>query len=73
MHIFMSGYSNKIEDADFIMLVDYWSLGKIIDTFYDELTPKEIKDLESVITKGYSSSYDEMGNISEKDSYAPTR
>lgn len=69
MHIFMSGYSNKIEDADFIMLVDYWSLGKIIDTFYDELTPKEIKDLESVITKGYSSSYDEMGNISEKDSY----
>ena len=59
VHVFMSGYSNKIEDADRVMLVDYWPLGKIIDTFYDELTPKDIKDLEELPRNGSEDTYDE--------------
>lgn len=46
----MSGYSNRIEDADVVILADYWSRGKIIDTFYDVLTPQEIKAIESYLT-----------------------
>ena len=38
VRIFKSGYSNKIEDADMIILEDYWSPGKVIDTYYDVLT-----------------------------------
>ena len=40
IRVFQSGYSNKIEDADMIILEDYWSPGKIIDSFYDVLSKK---------------------------------
>lgn len=46
VHIFRSGYSNKIEDADIIVLEDYWSPGQIIDTFYDKLTEKDIQKID---------------------------
>ena len=32
IRVFKAGYSNKIEDADIILLEDYWSPAKIIDT-----------------------------------------
>ena len=47
-HIFRSGYSNKVEDADIIVLEDYWSPGQIIDTFYDKLTEEEIKKIDRI-------------------------
>lgn len=40
-----SGYSSRIEDSDIIIIEDYWSPGKIIDTFYDQLKPKDIDRL----------------------------
>ncbi len=43
LRIFGNGYSNRIEDADVLIYEDYWSRGRIIDTYYDELKPKEIK------------------------------
>jgi hypothetical protein len=43
VRIFRSGYENKIENADMIVLEDYWSPGKIIDTYYDVLTEKDVK------------------------------
>jgi hypothetical protein len=45
VRIFRSGYENKIENADMIILEDYWSPGKIIDTYYDVLTEKDIKSI----------------------------
>ena len=44
IRVFKSGYSNRIEDADIIVLEDYWSPGKIIDTYYDVLTKKDIEE-----------------------------
>lgn len=41
-----SGSSNRIEDSDMIVIEDYWSIGRIIDTFYKELSAKDIKKLE---------------------------
>jgi len=48
VRVFKSGYSNRIEDADVIILEDYWSPGRIYDTFYDAgLTKKDIDYIES--------------------------
>lgn len=38
-----NGYSNRIEDSDIIVYEDYWSRGRIVDTYYDELSAKDIK------------------------------
>lgn len=49
LRIYGSGYSNRIEDADVVVYEDYWSRSKIIDTFYDELSVKDIKWLSNEI------------------------
>lgn len=66
VHVFKSGYSNKIEDADLIILEDYWSPGKIIDTFYDQLTSSDIKYLENMPDNISGSSVDSMGQRDER-------
>lgn len=43
----MSGYSNKIEDADVIVITQYWSPGKIFDYFFSD------KDFVKVSKKLY--------------------
>lgn len=48
VRVLMSGYSNRIEDADMIIIEDYWNPGKIIDTFYDVLTEKDMKYIEEM-------------------------
>ncbi len=53
LRIFRSGNSNKIEDADVIIYEDYWSPGKIIDTFYDSLTSEDIKYIENIPNNPY--------------------
>lgn len=49
LRVYQSGYSNKIEDADLIIYEDYWSKGRIIDTFYDELSAKQVKWLTNEV------------------------
>lgn len=51
-HVLMSGYSSKIEDADMVILLDYWSKGKIIDVYHDIFTEKEVKELENLTNTG---------------------
>lgn len=46
IRMFRSGFSNRIEDADVIIMEDYWSPGKIIDAYYDVLKKKDIEYLE---------------------------
>lgn len=46
VRIFRSGDSNRIEDADIIIIEDYWSPSKVIDTYYDVLTEKDRKYIE---------------------------
>lgn len=48
VHVFRSGHSNKIEDADVIILEDYWSPGKIMDEYWDQLTQDDVDHLESM-------------------------
>lgn len=66
IRIFKSGYSNRIEDADVIIIEDYWSPGRVIDTFYDVLSKKDMEYIEKLpdhIGQAYS---DSMDNIDER-------
>ena len=71
MRVIRSGYSNKIEDADMIILEDYWSPGKIIDTFYDQLSSKDIKTIENVPDNMGSMYADSMANVDERYGFYP--
>lgn len=66
LRVFMSGYSNKIEDADVIIYEDYWSPGRITDVFYDVLSNEDMKKLEDY-TPG--SNTDAMDNYMESESF----
>jgi hypothetical protein len=68
--ILRNGYSSRAEDADLIIMQDYWSPGRIIDTYYDELKEDDI----DIINKTNSiSKVDDMDNIDERSSliYTP--
>lgn len=69
VRIYRSGYSNKIEDADVIIIEDYWSPGKIIDTFYDVLSEKDIKCIEKLPDNIGHEYADEMDNIDERNGF----
>ena len=71
IRIFKSGYSNKVEDADMIVLEDYWSPGKIIDTYYDVLTQKDIKYIESIANNAGKATTDSMDNIDDRAGFIP--
>lgn len=66
IRVFKSGYSNRIEDADMIIIEDYWSPGRIIDTFYDKLDKKDIEHIEKAPFMGGQAQTDSMGNIDER-------
>ena len=66
VRIFKSGYSNKIEDADMIILEDYWSSGKVIDTYYDVLTKKDMEYIEKMPDHAGQAATDSMDNIDER-------
>lgn len=69
IRIYKSGYSNRIEDADIIVIEDYWSPGRVIDTYYDVLTKKDmeyIENLPDMLGQGYA---DSMGNIDQRNEF----
>ena len=69
VRVFKSGYSNKIEDADMIIIEDYWSPGRVIDTYYDVLSKKDIEYIENIPDHIGQASIDSMDNIDERFGY----
>ena len=66
LRTFRSGYSNRIEDADVIIYEDYWSPARIIDTYYDELSTKDVKWLsDSLPDYGGQGPLGAAGNYNE--------
>lgn len=62
-----SSYSKRVEDADMIIIKDYWSPGKIIDIYGESLTEKDRKYIENISTTSFGgSSTDEMANWDER-------
>lgn len=68
VYVFKSGSSNKIEDADIVIIEDYWSPGRIIDTYYDVLSKKDMQEIENM-PKNYGNDYDSMDNIDDRMGY----
>lgn len=66
VRIFKGGYSNRIEDADMIVLEDYWSPAQVIDTFYDVLTKKDMEYIEKMPDHVGQAAVDSMDNIDER-------
>lgn len=72
LRVFSSGYSNRIEDADVIVYEDYWSRGRIVDAFYDELSAKAIKWLSNEIPDfGGEGPLGAAGNYNEAFPFTP--
>lgn len=68
--VFRSSYSKKVEDADMIVIKDYWSPGKIIDIYGESLTEKDRKYIENINTTSFGgSSTDEMSNWDERNGW----
>lgn len=70
VRVFKSGYSNRVEDADVIIIEDYWSPGKVIDTYYDVLSKKDIDYIESAPDNTQSEyQVDELGRRDERNGF----
>ncbi len=65
VRIICSGTSSRVEDADMIVIEQYWSKGKIYDTYWDQLGKKDREALEACMeTGGTDSPYtDSMDNL----------
>lgn len=46
VHTIRSGGSPWIQDSDLIIIEEYWNPGRIVDTFHDELTEKQLLRIE---------------------------
>jgi hypothetical protein len=47
VHTIMSGESNKVQDADIIVIETYRSPGQLIDRYYDKLNKKDVEKIET--------------------------
>lgn len=69
VHIFKNSFSNKVEDADLIILIDFWSPGRILDTYFDVLSKKDVDSIDKLAS---TFSSDSMYNIDERNAFINT-
>ncbi|MBO6232519.1 MAG: hypothetical protein J6N78_00400 [Clostridia bacterium] len=69
LRAYKAGFSSRIEDADVIVIEDYWSPGKVYDTYYEYLTPAMVKKLEEYELNNTTAVTDDMGNIDERQGF----
>ena len=65
VRIVSSGMSPRVEDADMIVIEQYWTRGRIYDTYWDQLSSKDRKSLEEYAetdstTNPYTDSMDNL-------------
>ena len=61
---YMSGYSNKIEDADVVVVTQYWSPGKIFDTFFSD---RDFAKVSKKLQEQYQTSENGTTEMDERD------
>ena len=71
VRIIKSGMSSRVEDADMIVIEEYWSPGKVIDVFWDQLSKKDVEAIENAPDNMGSAYADEMDNIDPRYGYIP--
>ena len=63
MRVLMAGTSDRIEDADMIIIEGYRNPGSVIDAYWDQLSAKDIKAIETGSGSMYTTPHDQMDNI----------
>lgn len=71
VRIISSGTSRRVEDADMIIIEQYWNRGRIIDTYWDELTKKDRDAIEDFTYGGNHAWTDAMDNRDERYGFIP--
>ena len=61
-YVIKAGHSNKYEDADVIVTYDYCAPGKLLDMFYKDLKPKDVKWLDEDSNKKFNAEDDTLSN-----------
>lgn len=73
LRAYKRGYSSKVEDADIIIYEDFMAPGRIVDIYYDDLTPAQIKwlsdDVNGLEGQGPVGT---LGNEDDRYGYIPT-
>ena len=75
IRVYKSGYSNKVEEADMIAIEDYWSPGKVTDTYYEEIESLNVSDKKKLIdlldnnVAGAAADHDSMDNIDDRNGF----
>lgn len=75
IRVYKSGYSNKVEEADMIAIEDYWSPGKVTDTYYEEIESLSASDKKKLIdlldnnVAGAAADHDSMDNIDDRNGF----
>lgn len=59
VHAIRTGNSNRLEDADIIIMEDHKSPNQLVDEYYDELKPEEIDYLLDYSTRSGKGTYSE--------------
>ena len=63
LRILRAGDSEKIEDADMLVLERYKAPGWVVDAYWDQLSPKDLQKIEQGANAQYNSVHDSMDNI----------
>ena len=71
VRIISAGTSRKVEDADIIVIEQYWNRGRIYDTYWDQLSKKDIESLEEYGKDSHEQYHDGMDNWDERYGFIP--
>ena len=70
--VIRSGMSSNIEDADMIIIEQYWNRGRVIDTYWDQLSAKDVKAIEECDDMtGVNGWTDSMDNLDPRYEFYP--
>ena len=67
MQTYMSGYSTKVEEADVIVITQYWSPGKIFDYFFSDKDFKKVSKKLYGYKEGDEADHFGVTNMDEND------
>ena len=63
---FRNSYSSNIEDADIVVLIDYWSPAKIQDYYSEVLSEEDVEYLDKLPQNSFTN---ELDNIDERNAF----
>lgn len=68
LRAYRSGHSNRIEDADIIIIEEYWNPGRILDTYGDQMSQRDIDYLEN-LPDYLGGGTNSMGYVDERNGF----